>query len=142
MNPKMSKSNRRAAVIINYLCILLFLIFFSIIKYHGWSVPVIVGIVVSIAVVLISFFVLHIRTHLWKLVHSKIDHLDERQIQVTYESLRRSYSIFTIISLIILLFIALLDGEHSSMLILIFASLIYLAHTLPSSIIAWTEKEV
>jgi len=138
----MSKSNRRIGVIINYACVLLSLVFFYFGKYNGWTDMMTVVTILVLVSALVSFVVLHIKTHLWRLVHTRADKLDERQIQVTHESLRYAYGIFSVISLLVLLVIALLAGENDSMLILIFASLLYLAHTLPSSIIAWTEKEV
>ncbi|MEA3296685.1 MAG: hypothetical protein U9R56_02340 [candidate division Zixibacteria bacterium] len=142
MNQQISKSRRRLAVVINYLCIALFLILFNIGVYYGWSIPVIAGVIVSVAVAMVSFIVLHVKTHLWKLVHTKADKLDERQIQVTHESLRYSYGIFSVISLLVLMCTALIVDKYDSGLIMIFACLLYLAHTLPASVIAWTEKEV
>lgn len=142
MQRHMPKSNRRIAVVINYSCVVLFLVFFYAGNYFGWSLPVVTGTVVAVAVVLISFALLHIRTRLWKLVHTRIENLDERQVQVTHESLRQSYGIFSVLSLIVLMCIALFGGRRDSTLMIIFASLLYLAHTLPSSIIAWTEKEL
>jgi len=142
MKQSISKSKRRIAVIINYACILLFLAFFYIGKHDSWSAPIVIAMIVVLIAALVSFIYLHIRTHLWKLVHAKVDKLDERQIQITHESLRCSYGILTVISLVVLLCIALLAERHDSTLILIFAGLLYLAHTLPSSILAWMEKEV
>ena len=142
MKQKMSKPGRRVAVIINYGCIIMFLVFFYIGTNYGWNAPVAAGTILSVVLAIISFILLHIRTHLWKLVHAKINQLDEREVQITHESLRRSYAIFTVISLLVLMCMVLLMNRHDSILIIIFASLLYLAHTLPSSIIAWTEKEV
>lgn len=143
MKAGISKPNRRIAVVINYGCVLLFLASFYIGKYYGWSVEVIAGAIVTAVTAVITFIILHIRTRLWKLVHTKAEKLDERQIQVTRESLRYSYAIFTVVSLLVLMCIALSAGRHDSTnLILVFASLLYLAHTLPSSVMAWTEKEV
>lgn len=142
MQRSMPKSNRRIAVVINYSCVILFLVFFYSGSYFGWSLPVVIGTVAAAVAVLTSFVLLHIRTRLWKLVHTKIEDLDERQVQVTHESLRQSYGIFSVLSLIVLMCIALLGGGRDSILMIIFAGLLYLAHTLPSSIIAWKEKEV
>ena len=133
---------RRLTVVVNYLSIAALLALFYVMKYHGWSVPVGVVILIVAIIALVSFVILHIRTRLWKLIHTKAENLDERQLQVTHESLRYSYGIFSIISLLILMGIALMGGHHDSMLMLVFASLLYLAHTLPAAIIAWMEKEV
>ena len=142
MENKMSKSTRQFVVILNYAFIILFLVCFYLGQKQDWSNIITVAVIVSILAVLVTFIMLHIKTGLWKLVHSGVNKLDERQIQITHESLRHSYGIFSVICLAVLLVYALLSGEWDSMMILIFASLLYLAHTLPSSIIAWTEKKV
>jgi fumarate reductase subunit C len=142
MKAYMSRQGRRALVVFNYICIILFLAAFSLGTRSDWNMIYIIGMSATLLAALISFLFLHINTKLWKLVHTKLEKLDERQIQVTHESLRYSYSIFSVISLVVLLVLALTRGNNDSILILIFASLLYLAHTLPSSILAWTEKEV
>jgi uncharacterized membrane protein len=142
MATEMSKPTRRLLIAINYLCVVLFLVLFAVGKYLGWSLPVAIALAAVVVILLVSFILAHIKTRLWRLAHTKAENLDERQIQVTHESLRYSYGIFTVISLAILLIISVISGDDDSMLILIFASLLYLAHTLPSSIIAWTEREI
>ncbi len=141
MEKLIPRTSRRLAVVINYGAILLFLVCFYLAGRIGWNVPVAASVVTAILVALITFFSLHVRTKLWKLVHTKVENLDERELQVTHESLRYAYGIFTVISLLVLLVIALLTPQWDSLLILIFASLLYLAHTLPSSVIAWREKD-
>lgn len=142
MATEMSKPTRRLLIAVNYLCVVLFLVLYAVGKYLGWSLPVAIALAAVVVILLVSFILAHIKTHLWRLAHTKVENLDERQIQITHESLRYSYGIFTVISLAILLIIAVISGDDDSMLILIFASLLYLAHTLPSSIIAWTEREI
>jgi ABC-type Fe3+ transport system permease subunit len=128
--------------VINYAALVMFLLLFSAGERSGWTGLVIGATLVSLALALISFVIVHIKTRLWKLVHTKEDRLDERQIQVTHYSLRYAYGIFSVISLAVLLVLALLAGRSDSVLIMVFACLLYLAHTLPSAILAWTEKEV
>ena len=142
MATEMSKPTRRLLIAINYLCVVLFLVLFAVGKYLGWSLPVAIALAAVVVILLVSFILAHIKTRLWRLAHTKVENLDERQIQITHESLRYSYGIFTVISLAILLIISVISGDDDSMLSLIFASLLYLAHTLPSSIIAWTEREI
>jgi len=142
MKREISKKNRRIVVIINYLSIFFILVFFYAGINIGWNVLIIAGEIIVIITAVMSFIYLHIRTHLWKLVHTSIEELDERQIQVRYESLRYSYSIFSIISLLVIFYHSLTIRGDVSFGMLILSSLIYLAHTLPSSIIAWTEKKI
>ncbi len=94
---------------------------------------------------------IHIRTKLWRLAHSNIENLDEREIQVTHNSLRHSYSIVSIISLIVIAFITLsvpfsfftlTHRGHYSFGLIVLIMLNYVTHKLPASIIAWSEKEV
>ena len=95
-----------------------------------------------VVVGLFSFITLYIKTKIWKLVHTKIEKLDEREIQLTHESLRYSYSIFTVVSLLVLLIFALTIKDYDSLLMIICIGLLYLAHTLPAAIIAWKQKDV
>jgi hypothetical protein len=138
----MSKSTRRLLIVISYLCVVLSLVLYAAGKYLGWSFTVVIALEAVVVILPVSFMLAHIKTRLWHLAHAKAETLDERQIQVTHESLRHSYSIFTVISLVMLLVTAVVSGGDDSILILIFVGLLYLAHTLPSSIIAWTEREV
>jgi hypothetical protein len=142
----MSKAKRRTGVIVNYFSLLLFLIIFYVAERTGLSTLLIVTGVVALVAIVISFIFAYVRTRLWKLVHRKVDELDERQVQITHESLRYSYGIFSVICLAIILASELIrqwsaSADHLS-LMPILAALIYLAHTLPASVLAWTEKEV
>ena len=124
MSKPITKSGRRLGVVVNYTAIILFLLLFYLGKYHGWNVPVAVAAIVAVVIVLITFIVMHVKTRLWKLIHTRAEKLDEREIQITLESLRRAYSIFAVINLAVLLWIALSAGRNDSMFILIFASLL------------------
>lgn len=144
MEREMSTRKRRIGVVVNYLSILLILALFYMGKHAGWSVPLIMGEIAALALSVASFIVVHFRTQLWALVHAPIQDLDERQLQVTDKSLRYAYSIFSVICLLILAycFYGLMGSRDSAMGALALFSLIYLAHTLPSSIIACMEKVV
>jgi hypothetical protein len=79
-------------------------------------------------------------------VHTKFELLDEREINLTHESLRRSYQIFTIFSLLLfaaLFFLVRFSVDlltfrgHFSLGLLLMILVPYLVHTLPASIIAF-----
>ena len=144
MEREMTTMKRRIGVVINYLCILLVLVLFYLGKNAGWNIPLIIGVIAALAVAIVTLVVFHFRTRLWKLVHTPIKELDERELQLTDKSLRYAYSIFSITCLLILAhcFYNLTESRDSAMGALVLFSLIYLAHTLPSSIIAWMEKAV
>jgi len=146
MTSQVSKSGRRAGVVVNYGSLLLILA--ALYVATGGGLNLLSGLIggLSLAVFIISFIMVHARTRLWHMTHSRGDRLDERQMMVTHEALRFSYIYFTIAILVLLLCFELLReflaGGFNPPLIPVFAALIYLAHTLPSSILAWTEKEI
>jgi hypothetical protein len=102
--------------------------------------------IASLLAVAITFVRLHGRSGLWRLTHAKTDTLDERQVQVTHLALRHAYGWFTVICLAIMLVHAVLyrlvPGLDLVITVPLAVSLIYLAHTLPGSVLAWTEMEV
>jgi len=142
----MSLAKRRLGVVINYGWLLMFLAFFLYGKMGEWNIVAITGTLISILIIIGSCIIVYGKTGLWRMVHSKIDNLDERQLMVTYESLRHSYSIFSISCLLIVIIADILIDESlfgiEVPLLPIFLMLYYLAHVLPASILAWTEKEV
>lgn len=143
MSNSLSKPKRRAVVFINYLFLMLVIILFSLGKYYfRGSLPILIGLGASLIVTIATFFILHIKTKLWSLTHADPDQLDEREVAANLVSIKQAFVIFTIISIAIVFTIAIMAGKHDSTIMLINASLIYLAHTLPSSILAWKEREV
>ena len=138
----MGRTIRRLQVILNYFCILAIIVFFAIGKLYGWSNQIFIVMGCVAVVGFFSFISLYIKSKIWKLVHTKIEKLDEREIQLTHESLRYSYGIFTVISLLVLLIFALTIKDYDSLLMIICVSLLYLAHTLPAAIIAWKQKDI
>ncbi len=144
-----SRAFRRVGVTINYLSLLCIMILFYFAKQGGWM-ETYFGLLlfICIAVTTITVYYVHVKTGLWKLTHTKIEKLDEREIQLTHNALRFSYSIFTILILSGVLFlkkefIALFDFQGLiSVAYILFLVLFMFAHTLPASIIAWNEREV
>lgn len=134
--------NRRIGVIINYFCIIIIVLLIEGgEKWMGLIAPLLItGTISALIAGVISFIYVYWRTSLWKLIHSSFDKLDERQIQVIYNSLRYSYSIFAIICLVILYINAVTERGPGG--VITAGCLLYFAHILPASIIAWTEREV
>jgi hypothetical protein len=100
----------------------------------------------SLALVVLTFYPLHWRTGLWRLTHARAESLDERQLQLTHQALSVAYSWFTIISLVIMMTFAvgyrLLPQFNLALSVPLAGSLIYLAHTLPGSVLACTEAHM
>jgi hypothetical protein len=139
MNLRQSKKHRRLWVTLNYAALVGFvIIWFFILAGHKNVLSYSFG-AISLIVVLISFYFAYLKTRIWNLVHTSVLKLDEREISVIYYALRYAYSIFAILCLIIMIAISLSKKPIDIMTV---AVLIYLAHILPASIIAWKEKEV
>ncbi len=142
MENNISLSQRRIGVIINYISLILAVMAFEFIKSKtglpAWLGFSLMGI--SLMALVLSFAYVYGKTRIWHLAHKKSDHLDEREIQVVMNSIRISYSIFTIAVIVVVYLFAILGlGPFD---VVIAATLLYLAHILPTSILAWTEKEI
>ena len=134
-NPKRS---RRAKVILNYLCIILILIIFYIIKFLGINKTFLLFEIIPLAVLIATFKSVFLSTNFWKLTHTSSRKLDERELQIVYKATTFAYTVFTILCLIII-YIFNLTGIGSIDVVLA-AALLYFANTLPAAIIVFTEK--
>lgn len=151
MTREFSMSSRRLGVTINFLCVVLFVIFFSIGEYGKWN-PFLIGCsVVLFLASVFSYIPIYIKTGIWKVARSKSAVLDEREIKLVHDAYRRSYDLFTVICLVIVFFIfltvrysffTLTPRGHYSFGLIILLFLNYLLNTLPPAIIAWTEPRV
>jgi hypothetical protein len=133
--------------VVNYLCLVIMNVGFYIVDMNDHASHMVDAVgITAFVIVAITFFPLHAKTGLWKLTHAKTENLDERQVQITYNALSISYGWFTVICLVIMMGYAvsfrLFPGLGVTLTIPLVGSLIYLAHTLPGSILAWTETEV
>ncbi len=151
MSRILSKSKRRFLVVFNYSGVSAFIVLFLLGEYTRWNAALTITAILSFILVVISFIFLFVWTGLWRLAHTKTENLDEREIQITHQSLRHSYTLFSLISLIILFFIVLsvrfsfftlTPRGHYSFGLIILMLLNYLVSTLPAAVIAWTEPEV
>ena len=140
MNADSTRSTRRVLVIINNACLAAVFILWDVGVKSGWNEFIAAGAVSAFFIVALTFIILHVRSGLWKLTHANVQKLDEREIHLTHEALRHSYGIFTITCLAIIYFNILADLR--SIDVVGAACMLYLAHTLPGSVIAWKEKNV
>ena len=135
---KSPKKSRRSSVILNYLSIILILIIFYLVKLLGISKIYLLFEIIPMVVLIMSFKSAFLNTNFWKMTHTSSKKLDERELQVVYKATTFSYTIFTILCLIII-YTFHLTGIGSIDVVLA-AALLYFAHTLPAAIIAFTEK--
>lgn len=146
MEAAISQSKRKMWVVINYFALLLLIASFYTADRIGLTALTISAGSFAILAVVVSFIQVYARTGLWRFVHTRAENLDEREMLMTYESLRHSYGLFAVICLVVFLFAELVTkefgGGYKLALMPVIAALIYLAHVLPASVIAWTEREI
>lgn len=134
MTQNKSKTNRKIGVVVNMTSLLVLMIVSEYtFKYDRNIVLLIIGLAAFIFI-LITFIFTYWKTRLWHFVHKPIRKLDERELQITGNLLRIAYAIFTVIALSVLLLSSLMETQVS---IITVAALIYFAHILPATVIAW-----
>ncbi|MCK5833062.1 hypothetical protein KAH81_05250 [bacterium] len=138
MRTNLSKSARRAGIIVNYLALLVTIVIPEIIRrieIPTWiAAATLSG---AIFITAISYYIVYHRTGLWSFVHRSFDKYDEREAGIALNSLRIGYAIFTVIVLAIMLVYSVTEIAVNVVLV---AGLIFAAHVLPASVIAWTES--
>ncbi len=140
----MTKQQRRTGVIVNHAALGLMLAVWYGGPVAGWS-EVVRGVaaLIPLVVVGVGYYRIHLATGLWRLVHARLEDLDERQVEMTMLAARFSYAVFSVLCLLAL-FGAAVAGNHGVVPFdaILPAGLLYLAHTLPSSYLAWVEEVV
>ena len=139
MKMRESIKKRRVGVIFTLLSLISMVLIYEYCKIYQRDSIIIAIVIIPIIIFIVSFIVTFVRTGLWVFVHKPIKKLDEREVVITSKSLRYAYGIFTVVTLILLLSLAI---THTPIDVVLVASLILFAHLLPASYIAWTEKEV
>ena len=139
MNARFSKKKRRIIISLNFISLILAILVYEWFKSSIFSAFTLLILALLLAMVLWSFIVVFGRTGLWSKTHLNQKNLDEREIQVHSNALRLSYSIFVVVTLLVVYGYALMEREPID--VVIAGGLLYLAHVLPASIIGWTEKE-
>ncbi len=146
-----SNSSRKTGIILNYFSLVLLAFSIMASEYRwagGWPIA---GIILGLALFILTFVPIYGRSGLWKFVHMSLEKLDERETKIIHHSMQVAYTGFTVLALLyifiltmkIQFFAGLTDpsGDFSFGSV-IFASFIYLSHILPASIIAWSERNV
>jgi len=147
MSQPQVQTRRRFLVALNYLSLILMNVcFYFVVRSRGASHLVDAAGLLALALVIVTFIQGHLKSGLWKLTHTKGDRLDERELGITHYALGLAYNWFTVICLSILLthavVFSLVPDLDFGITMPLVVSLIYLAHTLPGSILAWTQREV
>ncbi len=136
---KKSIKKRRIGVIFTLLSLCSMVLIFEYCKIEQRDSAIIAIEIIPIIIFIVSFILTFIKTGLWGFIHKPLKKLDEREIALTSKSLRYAYGIFTVVTLILLLSLAI---TYTQIDVVLVASLILFAHILPASYIAWTEKDI
>ena len=140
MEQKNQTSRTRTFIVINYTFLVLTILFFYVGKNINWPIIISVLEIIFLTITVLSFRTAFIKSGSWRLVHSSKENLDEREMQVVLGAIKKSYVLYTIITLLIIYGIALAGQEYLN--VVIAAGLLYLAHTLPAAITGWHEKQI
>ena len=135
MKKSISTNNLKATVIINATSILAIVVLFEFLKIAESKILLAGLEVLLVLAAVITFYKAYWKTGLWRLSHKKTEKLDEREMQLISDSLRVSYSVFTIVTLLIIYAFAVI--EKGPIDVVIAAGLLYFAHILPSAIMGW-----
>lgn len=136
--------NLKTLAVVNYAALIIMNVTFYFI-YRGRAASNIYDVIgiTSLVVVAITFIPLHKKSGIWKLTHTKSKDLDERELALTHWALSESYGWFAVICLLIMLALSLISRmnicpQYTISMPLV-ASMIYLSHTLPGTMIAWKK---
>lgn len=142
-----TQARRRNLVVANYLSLIVMNVCFYFVYQDREASHLVDAVgILAFLLVIVTFILVHLKSGLWKLTHTATERLDERELQITHNTLGRAYGGFTAICLTIMMAHAVLfslvpDLDFVITMPLV-VSLIYLSHTLTGSILAWTEHEV
>ena len=125
-------------IILNATCILAIVVLFEFLKFAESKILLAGLEILLVIAAVITFYMAYWQTGLWRINHKKTEKLDEREIQLVSEALRVSYSVFTIVTILIIYAFAVI--EKGPIDVVIAASLLYFAHILPSAILGWKVK--
>ena len=155
MNRQFSQGKRRLWVIVNYSSMIVLASMVIAGEYSYWKLWISLGAVISFIILLTSYLHLYIRTNLAKMVQSKAESLDERELQILHRAHTRSYRALGLISIFFLfiLFVtiryslspithSLTHRGHYSFGLVSIMVFNYLIHILPASLIAWSNEEI
>ncbi len=130
---------KKTGVLINLSSLIVIVLFFELVRLIHWNPQLIVYETIPILILLVSYIKYFGKTGLWRLVHTSSNKLDERKDLLVSRALRPSYSIYTIMVLMIL-FLYVLSGIRITMVLV--TALIYLAHILPAYVLLWTNPSI
>ncbi|MBN2080811.1 hypothetical protein JW859_01255 [bacterium] len=138
MQAKWLKTWVRLLILVHYACVPVLMLLTGAGMLLGWH-PVLCALIAVAAVVfLLTFFRLHIRTGYWLLAHSNGSPADETRRQRRRAAWTAGLAWFFILGALYVYFKVYITFNDLNFID--FIALIYLADTLPSSVLAWDEE--
>ena len=138
--------NSKLEVIISYASVLTTLVIFEWIERSNLKsadnrilMTMIAGTLLGLIVWIYTFYKFYWKTKWWKYVHQSFKNYDEREQKFIGEATRKSYAVFSVTILAILLVLQLLKWYPGPLLVV---ALLYFAHTLPASILKWEAYKI
>jgi len=138
MKKSSSESKIKLVIIFNAMNVIAIVLLFELLKMADNKIWLGVLEFLLVITAFITFYYAYWQTGLWRLAHTKTEKLDEREIQLVSDSLKVSYSVFTIVTVLIIYAFAVI--EKGPIDVVIAAGLLYFAHILPSAILGWRGK--
>lgn len=141
MKPKtrISLHLRRTGIVIHL--IIIFALGTLFLLYPGYiSNIVFLSVLIPLFIILLLSFKLIVwDTGIWNLTHRNEKNMDEREYTEVLNSIRLSYSAYSIITVICFYLISILELKF---LVPLAACFLYLAHILPACFLGWKLKEI
>ena len=103
----------------------------------------------ALALLVFGTVKIYLRTGIWRFIHSDSANMDERELALARTAVQKAYAVFTVTVLVFVMLLSMalsvdsaakIVAEKSSSLWIIFAGLIYYAHSLPGVFIVLGEK--
>ena len=135
-----NRKSRRYWVLLNLAALSFSVAVFELLKEVSSIDKTILWIFLAVLLLLFiaSFILAFGVTGVWRLTHAKFANLDERQMMIISNAIRISYTVFTVLVILVIYLYAML--EKGPIDVVMAASMLYLAHILPGAILAWHEK--
>lgn len=138
--------NNKSEVSLSYVSVIMTLVFFEWMERSDLSltnqislITMVAGTILGLIVWFYTFYKFYWKTKWWKYVHQSYENYDEREQKFIGEAIRKSYSLFSVITLSIILVLQLLKWYPGPLLVV---ALLYFAHTLPASVLKWQGYKI
>ena len=93
----------------------------------------------ALSIIIWGFLVIYLKTGIWRYTHLSLKKLSEEEKQEMNSVIRKAYTIISIVIVLMLFAVSIFELE---MIVVVPVTLLYLAHILPASIVAWNKIQI